>query len=115
MKVIQPKFFLSKEYLISPDKHARVLTAYKEFIIGLAKEFATYGGGTVDSELLASQADEIIKFESSLAKLASQDDEPGRLVRKAQYPIHKLQRETDLLIPTNKSARYDNKVSLFRN
>lgn len=53
----------------------------------------------------------MIEFESALAKLATDEVESTRPVRKAQYSIHKLQRETDLLTP--KSAAYPNQVRIL--
>lgn len=60
---------------------------------------------------MLQSAENMINFESNLAKLATDDIEPTRPVRKAQYTIHKLQRESDLLTP--KSPAYPNQVWLL--
>jgi hypothetical protein len=112
-KVLHPQFFMSQEYLISPEKYPRILSAYKEFILGVTGQFLVHSRVAVDEQLIQADIDRIIKFEAELGSLASKDDElvggkpPGR--GKAQYTIQKLQRETDLTTPS--SPHYSNKVT----
>ncbi|OXA38981.1 endothelin-converting enzyme homolog [Folsomia candida] len=107
--LIHPKFFIAREYLLNPTKYPKIFTAYKTFIVALAAEFVKFGDGALDWEQLHADAENMIEFESALAKLATDEVESTRPVRKAQYSIHKLQRETDLLTP--KSAAYPNQLN----
>jgi hypothetical protein len=109
-QIVHPKFFLSREYLLTPAKFPKIFSEYKTFIVALAAEFIQFGGGKYNWEELIEESQKIINFESSLAKLVSDENEPKR---KAQYNISKLQREFDLLTP--KLPLYQNHVCNKKN
>ncbi|CAL8073610.1 unnamed protein product [Orchesella dallaii] len=96
--VVEPMFFLSKEYLITPEKSIRLLTAYKQFIVDVAHELLRWKaqklpGLVVQNLRLEDMAENIITLEVGLAKLVT----PERTIANIEtyWEVQQLQDETD--------------------
>lgn len=97
--VVEPLFFLSREYLVTPEKNMRLLTAYKQFIVDVAQELLRWKAGWtphlhVDPIRLDDMAENVITLEVNLAKAVTPETTISNV--KTFYEIHQLQTETDL-------------------
>lgn len=100
--VVEPLFFLSREYLVQPQKYTRLLTAYKRFVVDVAlellewrkqEEILNLGEMKVDNLRLEDMAETMIAFEVSLAKLVT----PETTITSVEtfWDLDHLQKETD--------------------
>jgi len=89
-QVDQPSLVLPRDILLNEDgAYDTILAAYKEYIVEVAGVLAAAGGENPDATALAAQADEIIAFETSLARICSKDEDRSDTTR--MYNPFKIQ------------------------